>query len=107
MTSKENPIYPSAQESCYLIGGSHGSLSIPDLNLWSYKSERDWWQPLSSSIIDFKISDPLHKQITHFVNVIKREEEPLVSGREGLLTLRVIEAIQKSALTQKLVKLEM
>jgi predicted dehydrogenase len=29
-----------------------------------------------------------------------------VSGREGLLTLRVIEAIQKSALTQKSVKVE-
>ena len=106
MTSKENPIYPSAQESCYLIGGSHGSLSIPDLNLWSYKSERDWWQPLSSSTKDFELADPLHKQITHFLNVIKREEEPMVSGREGLLTLRVIEAIQKSALTQKSVQVE-
>jgi predicted dehydrogenase len=29
-----------------------------------------------------------------------------VSGREGLLTLRVIEAIQKSALSQKSVKVE-
>lgn len=106
MTSKENPIYPSTQESCYLIGGSHGSLSIPDLNLWSHKSERDWWKPLSSSTKDFKPADPLYKQINHFLNVIKKEEKPIVSGREGLLTLRVIEAIQKSALTQKSVKVE-
>jgi predicted dehydrogenase len=106
MTSKENPIYPSTQESCYLIGGSHGSLSIPDLNLWSHKSERDWWKPLSSSTKDFKPADPLYKQINHFINVIKKEEKPIVSGREGLLTLRVIEAIQKSALTQKSVKVE-
>ena len=29
MTSKENPVYPPTSESCYFIGGSHGSLSIP------------------------------------------------------------------------------
>ena len=29
MTSKENPIYPSTSESCYVIGGTHRSLSIP------------------------------------------------------------------------------
>ena len=40
----------------------------------------------------------------HFVNVVKNNEKPLVSGREGLRTLQVIEAIQKSALTQQSVK---
>jgi predicted dehydrogenase len=61
---------------------------------------------LSSSTKDFKLADPLYKQINHFLNVIKKEEKPIVSGREGLLTLRVIEAIQKSALTQKSVQVE-
>jgi predicted dehydrogenase len=61
---------------------------------------------LSSSTKDFKPADPLYKQINHFLNVIKKEEKPIVSGREGLLTLRVIEAIQKSALTQKSVQVE-
>ena len=106
MTSKENPIYPTNLESCYLIGGSHGSFSIPDLNVWSHKSERDWWKPLSSSTKDFTPADPLYKQIAHFLDVIKKEEKPMVSGREGLLTLRVIEAIQKSALTQQSVNVE-
>jgi predicted dehydrogenase len=40
------------------------------------------------------------------VNVVKNNEKPLVSGREGLRTLQVIEAIQKSALTQQSVKVE-
>ena len=40
------------------------------------------------------------------MNVVKNNEKPLVSGREGLRTLQVIEAIQKSALTQQSVKVE-
>ena len=45
-------------------------------------------------------------QLMNFANVIKNIENPLVSGREGFRTLQVIEAIQKSALTQQSVKVE-
>ena len=106
MTSKENPVYPQTSESCYFIGGSHGSLSIPDLTLWGQNSKRDWWKPLEASSMDHEPADPLYNQIIHFIDVIKKEENPIVSGREGLFTLRVIEAIQKSALTQQSVKVE-
>ncbi len=106
MTSNENPVYPPTSESCYLIGGSHGSLSIPDLTLWGQSSERDWWKPLVTASMDYEAADPLYNQIVHFINVIKKVENPIVSGREGLLTLKVIEAIQKSALTQQSVKVE-
>jgi len=106
MTSKENPVYPPTSESCYFIGGSHGSLSIPDLTLWGQNSERDWWKPLEPVSMSYETADPLYNQIVHFINVIKKVENPIVSGREGLLTLKVIEAIQKSALTQQSVKVE-
>ncbi len=106
MTSKENPVYPATSESCYLIGGSHGSLSIPDLTVWGQSSERDWWKPLETASMVYEAADPLYNQIVHFINVIKKVENPIVSGREGLRTLRVIEAIQKSALTQQSVKVE-
>jgi len=66
-TAAEYPIYPVTSESCYLIGGSHGSLSIPDM------------------------------QIRHFSEVITDGVEPLVSGREGLKSLQVVEAIQQAA----------
>ena len=106
MTSKENPIYPSTSESCYVIGGTHGSLSIPDLTVWTHKEERDWWKPITSASASYEPADPLQNQLRHFVNVVKNNQKPLVSGREGLRTLQVIEAIQKSALTQQSVKVE-
>ena len=54
----------------------------------------------------FEVADPLQNQLINFVNVIKNIENPLVSGREGFRTLQVIEAIQKSALTQQSVKVD-
>lgn len=100
MTSNEYPIYPSAQESSYLLGGSEGSLSIPDLRLWKHQDDkRDWWTPISAMSLKCGASDPLVNQVKHFVDVSRRKCEPLVSGREGLRTLQVIEAIQKSCQT--------
>ena len=105
MTSKEYPVYPNAPESCYLIGGSHGSLSIPDLRLWTHKEERDWWSPISAASMPCERTDPLLNQIEHLVEVIAGTAEPLVSGEEGLRTLRVIEAIQTAALSGETVHL--
>ena len=36
LTAQENPAYPPTQQSCYQIGGSLGSLSVPDLTPVSY-----------------------------------------------------------------------
>ena len=50
---------------------------------------------LKDMIFDFE--DPLIRQIAHFAAVIRGEAAPLVSGADGLQTLRVIEAIKTSA----------
>ena len=105
-TSAEYPIYPVTNESCYLIGGSHGSLSIPDMRLWTHTGERNWWNPISATSSPRESSDPLVNQIRHFSQVIAEGLEPLVSGREGLKTLHVIESIQQAAATGDTIVLE-
>ena len=97
MTSKEYPVYPVTTESAYLIGGSHGSLSVPDLKLWAHEAERDWWTPISAEHVAAQTLDPLVNQIRNFVGVIAGETEALVTGAEGLRTLRIIDAIEKAA----------
>jgi predicted dehydrogenase len=97
LTSGENPAYPSTGQSCYLIGGTHGSLEIPGCGVWSNPSQRSWWEPINCETSRLDDQDPLRLQISHFCRVISRTEKPLVSGREGLRTLQVIEAIKSAA----------
>ncbi len=99
LTAQENPAYPVTDQSCYLIGGSKGSLSLPDLTLWHNLGPRSWWEPLSATALVRDAADPLINQVKQFRQVILGFEEPLVSGDEGLKTLRVIESIQRSALS--------
>lgn len=99
LTASENPAYPATSQSCLMIGGSKGSLSIPDLTLWSNQGRRSWWEPISATAYPQAFSDPLVKQIEQFADVIAGNAEPLVSGYEGMKTLQVVEAIQRSAET--------
>jgi len=105
-TSDENPAYPSTQQSTYFIGGSEGSISVPDLHVWKHQGELDWWNPMQSEREPAKNLDPLVNQIAHFRRVILGLERPLVSGTEGTKSLAVIDAIQRAAVTQELVQLE-
>jgi predicted dehydrogenase len=99
LTARENPAYPATGEDCYWIGGTQGSLSLPNLALWTNPEKRSWWEPISSTKMPFDFSDPLILQAEQFGRVIRREEEPIVSGRDGLAALAVIEAVKSSAQT--------
>ena len=106
LTASENPCYPVTNQSCLLIGGSGGSLSIPDLTVWTHQGVRSWWSPISATSFPSDFADPLVNQIAHFVDVIKGDANPLVSGLEGMKALQVIEAIQTSAAQGRAVNIE-
>ena len=89
----------------YQIGGTLGSLSVPDLTLWRNSGQPHWWEPLEAISGNQVFSDPLINQLKHLRQVILGNERPLVSGEEGLKSLRVIEALQQSALEQRTVHL--
>ena len=97
LTARENPAYPATSESCYLIGGSMGGLSLPDLRVWRHEGSPDWWTPISAQNLTCKMDDPLSVQMAHFAAVIAGNETPLVSGWEGLKSLEVVEAVALSS----------
>ena len=105
-TSGENPVYPNQKESCYWIGGTHGSLELPQLKSWESLNERSWWKPIYSnqSPTDKSINQPLSAQLDNFISVVQGKEEPVCSGKDGLKTLLVIEAIKLSARIGKAVE---
>jgi predicted dehydrogenase len=99
LTAGESPAFPRQDQACYQIGGTLGSLSVPQLDLWSYAGKRSWSEPLSRERAAFAADNPLRLQIRHFCDVIAGKASPLVSGREGLSTLKVIEAVKTAART--------
>lgn len=107
-TSQENPAYPSyGDEDCYVIAGTHGSLSVPTMRLKTYASDEDrsWWKPFEVGTVGLVRDDPLKHQMAHFGAVVRGEARPLVSARDGLDNLRVTEAIAEAAASGRTVEL--
>ena len=106
LSSAENPDYPNTTEHAYIIGGSAGSLAVPNLSLWAAEDEPSWWRPIKQVKPVYGSADPLVRQIDQFVAVIEGREAPLVSGADGLASLVLIEAVKQAAETRKPVILD-
>ncbi len=107
-TSQENKAYPSyADEDCYVVTGTLGSLSVPTMRLKTYPdaSAASWWKPFEASRADLVREDPLARQLAHFCQVLAGQAQPLVSAHDGLQNLRVTEAIAQAARTGSVVEL--
>lgn len=99
-TSRENPAYASYDdEDCYVITGTNGSLSVPTMRIKTYPrlQDRSWWKPFEVGSVGLVRKDPLQHQIEHFAAVVRGEAQALVTARDGLLNLRVTEAIAEAA----------
>jgi predicted dehydrogenase len=106
-TSQENRSYPSYDdEDCYVIAGTQGSLAVPTMRLKTYSGKQSWWEPFDISTLDVEREDPLELQLEHFIAVIRDQAQPLVSGYDGLQTLRITRAIAEAAATGKTVPIE-
>ena len=107
-TSQENKSYSSYDdEDCYVIAGTLGSLSVPTMRLKTYAKAEDasWWKPFEVSRETLERADPLVAQMAHFAEVIQGKAQPLVSARDGLQNLLVVEAITQAAKTGREVQL--
>jgi predicted dehydrogenase len=99
-TTQENTAYATyPNEDCYHLAGTTGSLSIPTMRLRVFRGDRSWFEPYETSTAEVERSDPLANQVTHFAAVIRGEVEPICSGRDGLQTLRVVDAVIEAART--------
>jgi predicted dehydrogenase len=105
-TAQENLSYPShPDEDAYHLAGTTGSLSVPTMRLKVFGGTRSWWEPFETSTMELERSDPLANQVKHFAAVIRGEAEPICSGRDGLKTLQVVDAVVESARTGRPVDL--
>lgn len=108
-TARENLDYPSyADEDCYVLAGTHGSLSIPTMRLKYYArdEQHSWWRPFQCATASLDEADPLAHQLAHFCQVVRGQAQPLVSVRDGLRNLQVIDAIGDAARSGRTVDIQ-
>lgn len=98
MTSGENLTYPYyPDDACYFFSGSNGSLDFPSMKGRFYKDvEPSWWSPFENFDVDAMRSDPLSRQLDHFLAVVRGHAEPMVSALDGYMNIAVIDAIRNS-----------
>lgn len=103
----ENPAFAQQPEQpCYLIGGTSGALSVPQLRVWQYGEEKGWQAPLHEQRERRPIGSALENQLAHFVKVIRRQAKPLITAADAARTLALVEAARTAALQRKLVELD-
>ena len=98
LTTRENPLYFPVDADCYHFMGDEGSLSFPGMEVWRYEDRRraGWQHPLIKTRRTVVRTNPLARQLEHFHRVIRREEEPIVDGRDGSRSLAVALAVIES-----------
>lgn len=99
LDSGENPVYPrQADQPCYLLAGTRGSLSIPQLRHWHYARDGGGWhQPLLQAQEEVVAEEALLRQLRHFVEVARGQTRPLISVVDAGRTLALVEAIRQAA----------
>ncbi len=100
LTSGENPArFPAHDTLTHMYAGTAGGLSLPDLALWRHSGARDWTRKLAQSRIAYDPADSYVEQLRHFGDVIHGRADPLVSCRDGIANMQVIEAIKAASAT--------
>jgi len=98
--SGENPTIAETGISSWRIGGTQGSFDFPSLNVWkdAEGGQGDWSKPLTMDQIPMSKIAPLEAQLSHFAALVRGDtDSPLVSGRDGLAALELVEAVQNAA----------
>ncbi|MGV6875024.1 Gfo/Idh/MocA family protein [Pseudochelatococcus sp. B33] len=97
-TSGEALYHPAQPGSYLFLAGRRAALSVSDMHLWRHAHENAHWQhPLVREYRGAGGPPTYLSQLDHFVALIRREEKPLVTARDGLLTLAATLAVDRAA----------
>ena len=96
--SRENPHFKYSGQSAYRLVGTKASLELPVLRLWGPRAQGEigWDKPIVATELSVPYRDPFEAQLEHFQRLIRLDEPPMVSVRDGANTLAAILAVAQS-----------
>ena len=101
-------LYVPPQPGAYLfLGGRTGSLSVSDMKLWRHaKPDGDWRDPVAAQVQTLPATRAYDNQLEHFLAVIAGTAAPLITARDGMMTLAATLAISEAAQTGRRVDMQ-
>jgi predicted dehydrogenase len=99
--ANEQDQYPRQEVQSHFFMGTHGSMSLPSLEVFSYKGERHWHKEMALEKTFVHKQDAYTLQLEHFKAVIEGREEPLCSAADGVGTLAATLAVRDAARSGK------
>lgn len=110
--SGENPNIAYTGQDGLRIFGTTASLSFPSMTCWSHQTvDEGWSEPIIAApkedIAEMGDEAALNTQLRHFCEVVRKNTKPLVNARDGLQSVRVVEAIHQSAIDGKNVAVDL
>ncbi|ALM53915.1 Gfo/Idh/MocA family protein [Halomonas huangheensis] len=97
VASGQSPSFPHYPNDCYVIGGRQASLSVPGMELWRHDRGGDWKGALLKERLQPPRTHCYPEQLAHFIAVARGEAAPVVSAREGVMTLAATLAVSRAA----------
>lgn len=105
-TSGQALYHPAQPGPSLFLAGNRAALTVSDLYLWRHASENEHWQhPLVREYRGAPGLPTYVAQLEHFLAVIKRQEKPLVSARDGMATLAATLAVARAAAEDRTITL--
>lgn len=81
------------------IMGTEASLTLPRLQVFRFRGERGWHQPLTLERTPLHQADPYVEQLRHLRAVTEGREAPVCSALDGMRTLQATLAVHEAALS--------
>lgn len=106
MTSGQALYFPHQPENSYFFGGRSGALAVPGMQLWRHAGNDECWEhPFVRHHLTLDRSRAYVNQLTHFVAMIRDNAAPVVTARDGMLTLAATLATDIAAREDRTVSL--
>ena len=103
-SGESHPRFHEVDQNPYRFFGTEAAMEFPKLTIWRHLGDADWTNEITPSDARVPRADVYTLQIAHFARVIRGEEEPVVSGREGQKTLAATLAVFEAAETGRVVR---
>ncbi|OWW19542.1 Gfo/Idh/MocA family protein [Noviherbaspirillum denitrificans] len=105
LASGESTHYCRQHVNSHFLCGTDASLTLPSLDIWSYRDRRGWQDPLTLERTTPHEGNPYVEQLRHLRAVVECKEPPVCSGIDAMRTLEATLAVHASADSGKRVML--